>query len=75
MKKLDLSGVTMETNESGERVYYMEEYGQSFRVILVYGVYSRSGAISLSLYCQPRIIDESEYDSPESDGKSGLMDI
>lgn len=65
MMMLDLSGVTMESNANGERVYYLEEHGRSFRVILVYDVYLNNGSISLSLYCKPHCFIDDEVNPPE----------
>lgn len=75
MKKLDLSGVKMEADERCGKVYFLNEHGQYFQVALVYGVYENNGALALSLYCQPHVIYESEYDPPVQEGRSAFNEL
>ena len=75
MKKLDLSGVKMEADERCGKVYFLNEHGQYFQVALVYGVYENNGALALSLYCQPHVIYESEYDPPVQEGRSTFNEL
>ena len=74
MKKLDLSGVKMEADERCGKVYFLNEHGQFFQVVLVYGVYENNGALALSLYCQPHFIYDSEYD-PVQEGRSAFNEL
>ena len=75
MKKLDLSGVKMEADERCGKVYFLNEHGQYFQVALVYGVYENNGALALSLYCQPHVIYDSEYDPPIQEGRSEFNEL
>ena len=75
MKKLDLSGVKMEADERCGKVYFLNEHGQFFQVVLVYGVYENNRALALSLYCQPHFIYDGEYDPPVQEGRSAFNEL
>ena len=65
----------MEADERCGKVYFLNEHGQFFQVALVYGVYENNGALALSLYCQPHVIYESEYDPPVQEGRSAFNEL
>ena len=75
MKKLDFSGVIMEADERCGKVYFLNEHGQFFQVVLVYGIYENNGALALSLYCQPHVMYDSEYEPPKQNERSAFNEL